>query len=68
MSEANSPMYARGCDDGAADRARVECCPPLPPYGPCPPNEAYPVIYQRGYAAEFSQAVPHICTEKCERR
>jgi hypothetical protein len=65
MSEANSPMYARGEDDGRADRARVERCPPLEAYGPCPPNAAYPVMYERGYAAEFSKATPHICTEGC---
>jgi hypothetical protein len=68
MSEANSPMYARGEDDGRADRARVEHCPPLVPYGPTPPNLAYPVMYERGYWAEFGQAVAHVCTEKCERR
>ena len=65
MSEANSPMYSRGEDDGRADRARVERCPPLEAYGPCPPNAAYPVMYGRGYDAEFSKATPHICTERC---
>jgi hypothetical protein len=67
MSEANSPMYARGEDDGRADRARVERCPPLEAYGPCPPNAAYPVMYGRGYAAEFGQARPHECGPECAR-
>ena len=67
MTEANSPMFATGLADGEADRARVEHCPPLAPYGPAPRNPRYPHMYNRGYARAMEAAVPHICTDECEK-
>ena len=67
MSEANSPMFDLGQQDGQADRARVEQCPPLEPFGPTPRNLNYPWMYIRGYHSVFDAAVPHICTQECQR-
>jgi hypothetical protein len=46
-------MWAAGHEDGRADRARLCQNPPLDPIGPCPPDPAYPVMYNRGYEAGF---------------
>lgn len=68
MSEANSPMYALGLIDGAADAERVSQCPPQPAEGPCPPHPGYRVMYNKGYDRAFGVAVPHICTQECKRQ
>jgi len=58
MSEANSPMFARGQDDGLADAARV--ADGKEPFGPCPPNPNYPYMYLRGYYRAFTEAAQAI--------
>jgi hypothetical protein len=61
-------MFDIGQQDGTADRARVEHCPPLPPFGPAPRNPRYPHMYNRGYQQAMASAVPHVCTDQCRRR
>ena len=65
MGEHNSPMFARGVEDGEADAQLVASCPPGIPIGPNPPEPAYPRMYLRGYERAFSAAVPHNCTANC---
>jgi hypothetical protein len=52
-SEANSPNWQLGYEDGKSDRARLAQDPPLDPIGPNPPQPAYPMMYNRGYEAGF---------------
>ena len=67
MTEANSPMFDIGQQDGQADADRIQRCPPLEPFGPTPRNPKYPHMYNRGYHSVFDAAVPHVCTEECAR-
>lgn len=47
MTEANSPMYKLGQEDGQADNARE--ADGQDPLGPMPPYPDYRVMYDRGY-------------------
>jgi hypothetical protein len=66
MTEANSPMFALGCEDGAADTARISACPSQAAIGPRPPNPAYPVMYERGYRQEFHPEMAHRGCQNCK--
>jgi hypothetical protein len=67
MTEANSPMFRQGLDDGEADSHRASVCPPQEVLGPQPPFPAYRVMYDRGYTQAF-QPCPCVCDRSCKKR
>jgi hypothetical protein len=67
MTEANSPTFKQGIEDGTADTERASACPPQAVIGPQPPSPAYPVMYNRGYERAFNPC-PCVCDGSCKRR
>jgi hypothetical protein len=68
MSEANSPTFRQGREDGTADTARISACPSQSPIGPRPPSPAYPVMYLRGYNREFHPEMTHRGCQNCKEK
>lgn len=61
-SEANSPTYWAGVDDGERDNAILASCPPGEPLGPTPPETPTHAMYDRGYRDSFTGVV-HSCKQ-----
>lgn len=66
MTEANSPYFAAGLEDGTRDAEFESACPPQAPWG-MEPSLAWSVMYRRGYDRGHV-VTPCECDKSCERR
>lgn len=67
MTEANSPYFGYGREDGLRDMQLITSCPARRPVGWDPERE-WSWMYKRGYASTFNALQQHRCTRECERR
>lgn len=64
MTEANSPYFAAGLADGAADRARITQCPGLDPLG-MDGEKSWSLMYRRGYNRAYGDPERHMPCRAC---